>query len=96
MICSNLLNSLTSIGTIVITAESGQGSLKVIFTKQFLTKTTIFRRFDVFSVRPPMILSVETKMSAIRPVFSDYLSVSYDYDQTEINCLYRKKTTRIL
>ena len=35
-ICSDLLNCLRSVSTIVITTESGSTSFKVIFTKQFL------------------------------------------------------------
>ena len=42
-------------------------------------KATIFCCFDVFSVRPPQIFHVQTKISTKRPVFPDYLSVSYDY-----------------
>ena len=44
-----------------ITTESGLNSLKVIFTKQFLTKVTIFRCLDVCSVRPPQIFQVQAK-----------------------------------
>ena len=78
-ICSDLLNCLRSVGTIVITTESGFNSLKVIFTEQFLTKTTIFRCFDVLSARSPQIFQVQAKISTIPPVFPDYLSVCYDY-----------------
>ena len=81
LICSDLLNCLRSVGTIVITTESGLNSLKVIFTKQFLTKTTIFRCFDVFFVRPPQIFQVQAKISTIRPVCQDCLSdyaLTYD------------------
>ena len=45
--------------------------------------TGIFRCFDVFSVRPPQKFQVQAKISTIRPVFPDYLSVSYDYDSFE-------------
>ena len=75
LICSDLPNCLRSLGTIVRTTESGQNSLKVIFTKQFLTKVTIVRCFDVCSAQPPQIFQVKAKIS----VRSD-LSVSYDYD----------------
>ena len=40
---------------------------------------TIFRCFDVRSVRPPQLFQVQAKISTVRPLFSDYLSVSYDY-----------------
>ena len=63
----------------VITRESGQNSLKVIFTEQFLAKVAIFRCFDVCSVWPPQIFQVQAKISTVRSVFPDYLSVSYDY-----------------
>ena len=77
-ICSDLLNCLRNVGTIVITREIGWSSLKVIFTKQALTKATIFRCFDVFSVWPPQTFQVQAKISIIRPVFPDYLSVCYE------------------
>ena len=69
---------IRSAGTIVITTESGQNNLKVISTKQFLTKTTIFRCFDVFSVRPTKIFQVQAKISTIRAAFPNCLSHSYD------------------
>ena len=65
----------------VIPTENGYNSLKVIFAEQFLTNTTIFRCFDVCSVRPPQTFQVEVKISTVRPAFPDYLSVSYDYCQ---------------
>ena len=40
-------------------------SLKVIFTKQFLTKVTIFCCFDAFSVRPTQILSISSSSETI-------------------------------
>ena len=39
----------------------------------------MFRCFDVCSVRPPQIFQVQAKISAVRPVFPDYLSGFYDY-----------------
>ena len=30
--------------------------------------------------QPPQIFRVQAKISTVRPVFPDYLSVSYDYD----------------
>ena len=51
----------------------------MILTEQFLTKATIFLCFGACSVRPPQIFQVEPKISAVRPVLPDYLSVSYDY-----------------
>ena len=53
----------------------------IIFTKQFLTKATIFCCFDVRSVRPPHIFQVQAKISTARPMLPDYFSVSYDCDQ---------------
>ena len=65
----------------VITAESKWNSLKVIFTDQFLTKVVIFCCFGVGSVRPPHIFQIQAKISTVRVVFPDYLSVSYDYGE---------------
>ena len=56
LICSDLLNFFRSFWTMVIITESGYNILKVIFTKQFLWKVTIFHCFDVCSVRPHQIL----------------------------------------
>ena len=46
--------------------------MKVIFTKQFVIKSTIFCCFDVFSVRLPPMIHVQTKIPEIRPVFSSF------------------------
>ena len=70
--CSDLLNCLRTLGTMVITIKSGSSSLKV----------TILYCFDVCSVQPPKIFQVLAKVSTEQPVFPDYLSVSYDYDPT--------------
>ena len=35
------------------------------------------------SVRPPQIFQVQAKISTVRPVFPDYLSVSYDYERIQ-------------
>ena len=43
-------------------------------------KATIFRCFDLFPVRPPQKFQVQAKITTMQPVLSDYLSVSYDYD----------------
>ena len=75
MICTDHLNCLKS----VITTEKGQSSLKVIFSKQFLTKPTIFRCFDICSVRPPQIFQVKAKMSTVRALLPHQLYISYDY-----------------
>ena len=56
-----------------------KNSLKVIFTKKFLAKVAIFCCFDVCSVQLPWIFQVQAKISTVRPVFPDYLSMSYDY-----------------
>ena len=63
----------------VITTESDQNSLKVIFTEQSLAKVATFRCFDVCSVWTPQIFQVQAKASTVRSVSLDYLSVSYDY-----------------
>ena len=52
---------------------------KVIFNKQFLTEFTISWCSDVCSVWPTQIFQVQAKKSTVRPVFPDYLSVSYDH-----------------
>ena len=78
-ICSDLLNCLRSVDTIVIKTKRGWNIFKDIFTKQFLTKATIFSWFDVFSLRPPHLLQVQAKISTIQPVFPDYHSGSYEY-----------------
>ena len=44
----------------------------------------MFGCFDVYSVRPSQIFQVQAKISTVRPVFSDYLSVSYDYGVNEL------------
>ena len=76
LICSNFLNILRSLGTMVIITESGQNRLKVIFTDQFVPKVAIFRCFDVCSVWPPQIFKVQAKISTVRPVLPAYLPVS--------------------
>ena len=53
--------------------KKGENNLKVIFTKQLLTKATIFCRFNVCSVGPSQIIQVQAKIST----FLVYLSVSY-------------------
>ena len=102
-ICSDLLNCLRSVGTLVITTESDQNSLKVIFTERFLTKGSIFWCFDVFSVWPPQIFQVQAKISTIQPLFPDYLSISYDYvlmenvreNKFETSALYYRSFARV-
>ena len=56
--------------------------LKVIFTKHFRTKVTICHCFHACYVWPPQIFKVQAKTSTVRPVFPDYLSISYDYAST--------------
>ena len=80
--CIDLLNCLRSLETMVITTESGWNTLKFIFTEQFVIKVAILCCFDVWSVRPPQIFHVQAKISTVRLVFSDYLSISYDNDGT--------------
>ena len=79
LICSDLLSCFRSVGTMVITTESGYNCLKVIFTEQFLTKVTFFCYFEVGSVQSPWIFQVQAKTSTVRPLFSDYPSISFDY-----------------
>ena len=58
----------------------------LIFTKKFFIETVkaaIFPCFDVFPVRPPQ--KVQAKISTKRPVFPDYLSVSYDYVNMKVS-----------
>ena len=80
LIRSDILNCLIILVTMVVTTRSGYNSLKVIFTKQLLTKVTIFCCCDVCSVQPPQIFKVQAKISIVWPMFPDYLSFSYDYD----------------
>ena len=80
LICSDLLNCLKSVETMVITTEKDQNSLKVIFAKHFLRKANIFCCFDLCSVCPPQIFQVQAKISKVRHVFLDFHSVFYDYD----------------
>ena len=64
LVCSDLLNCLKSVCTIVVTTESGEKSLKVIFTKKVFTETVkvvIFCFSDVFPVRPPQKFQVQAK-----------------------------------
>ena len=84
LLISNLLNCLRSNGTI----HNNRNWLKQPqshITNQFLTKATIFCSFDVFSARPRQIFQVHTKISTMRPVFPDFLSVSYDYGTRNLN-----------
>ena len=50
------------------------------FEVRHWNKPAIFHCFHVFSVRPSLKFQVQVKISTISPVFSGYLSVSYDYD----------------
>ena len=51
------------------------------------SKSRIFRCFDVCSVLPPQKFKVQAKISTVRPVSPDYLSVSYDCALTDsIKC----------
>ena len=45
------------------------------------SKSRHFLLFDVCSIRPPQIFQVQATTSTVRPVFPDYLSVTYDYDK---------------
>ena len=67
-----------------------------MYTEHFLAKVTIFCCFDVSSVWPPQIFQVQAKISTVRPVFPDYLSISYDYDYIELLCrTYEKKNSNL-
>ena len=80
LIYSDLLSYLRIVDIIVVATVSGQNSLKVIFTKKFLTETVKaakFCFFDVFSVRPPQKFQVLAKISTIQRVFADYLKKDY-------------------
>ena len=44
----------------------------------------MFGCFDVCCVWPPQIFQAQAKISTVRPVFSDYLSVSYDYGVNDL------------
>ena len=79
-----------------ITTESGLNSLKVIFTKQFLTKVTIFCCFDVCSVQPPQIFHIQAKISTVQPVFPGYLSISYDCLDRTASCISFQTSVRHL
>ena len=64
-----IFSTFGSLDTVMITTKSGQNTVKVIFTEQFLTKVAIFRCFDVCSVRPPQIFQVQTKKQQYGPCF---------------------------
>ena len=72
LICSNFRNFPRSLGT-------NMKWLKQALTEQFLTKVAVFRCFYVCYARPPQVFQVQAKISTLRPVFPDYLSISYDY-----------------
>ena len=61
---------------------------QIILTNHFLPKVTIFHCFDVCSVRPPQIFQVQAKISTVRPMLPDYLSVSYDYGCSKFQVFY--------
>ena len=52
---------------------------------QFFPKITIFRCFDVCSVRSPKIFDLQGKKSTVRPLFPGYNSVSYDLDHNRLH-----------
>ena len=70
----NCLRSVLTIAKLVAKIASKPFSLTNSWQKP-----PIFRCFDVFSVRSLEIFQVQAKLSTIRPVFPDYLSISYDY-----------------
>ena len=71
--CSDVLKGLRSVFTAFKTTKSIQNSLKAFSLRSSSLKADIFCYFYVFAVRPPQ------KLTTKRPVFPDYLSVSYDY-----------------
>ena len=65
-----------------------QTTLKSSPPNEILTASSYFRCFDVFPLCPPKKLQFQVKISGKRPVFTNYLSVSYDYKRTpEGDCL---------
>ena len=79
MICSDLLNCLRSVGTMVITTEVDKITSKSFSIRNSSLKAAIFRCFDLFPVRPSQKFQVQAKISTIRSVFPDYFSVSFNY-----------------
>ena len=72
IICGDLHNCLTSLCTVAIRTENE-------IEKENSHCKQPFCCFDVFLVRPPQKFQVHDKIPTIRPLFPDYLSVSYDY-----------------
>ena len=79
-ICSGSLNCLRSVCTIVITTKKRKAKpvSKQSPLRKFSLKAAIFCCSDVCPVKPPQKFQVQAKISTIRPVFPDYLSISYD------------------
>ena len=63
----------------VITTEVDKTTSKSFSIRNFSLKAAIFRFFDLFTVRPSQKFQVQAKISTIRSVFPDYLSVSFNY-----------------
>ena len=90
LICGNFLNCLRRVGTIAVTTESDLNNLKVISTKKFFIETVkaaTFRFLDLFTVRPPQKFQVPAKITTMHPVFSHYLSASYEHDNFTVKLL---------
>ena len=83
-ICSDLYNCLRSLCAVAITTENEKAKKKNLHYKHS------FRFFDVFPVWPPQKFQVQAKTSTKRPVFSDNLSVSYDYAVKLQTCVTNK------
>ena len=58
-------------------------SIKIISTKEILTKSDHIRYFHVFSVRPTHKVQVQAKISTIKLVFPVFLAVSYNHGNTD-------------
>ena len=80
-ICSDFLNCLRSVYTIVLTIKKRKAKpvSKQSPLRKFSLKAAIFCCFDVRPLKPPQKFQVQAKISTIPPVFPDYLSISYDY-----------------
>ena len=76
MICSDLLNCIQKRWHRSHKDKKWQKHPQSYFHWVIPHKVTIFCCFNVF---PHQIFQVEAKISTIRPVFPDYLLVSYDY-----------------
>ena len=70
--------AIFSIASEVFESWSSQKKVPKQSQSQFF-KVNIFQCFDVCSVQPPQLIQAQAKISTARPVFPDYISISYDY-----------------